>query len=93
MSCFEKSRPGHTVELSKRMANFTRSPRLIAQGSQTLHNLPLPWKHLDFGWPDEIAQMVAFAGSEFISTLISTPAIREIHFNGTPVFKKYMLLF
>lgn len=61
VSCFEKSRPGHTVELSKRMANFTRTPRLIAQGSQTFHNLLLlPWKHPDFGWPDEIAPIGSF---------------------------------
>lgn len=61
VSRFEKSRPGHTVGLSKRTASFTRTPSLIAQGSQTFHNLPLPWKHPDFGWPDEMAPVGSFS--------------------------------
>lgn len=73
------------------MAHFTITPRLIAQGSKTFHNLPLPWKHPDFGLPDEISQMAAFAGTEFISALVSTPVIGDVLI-GLP-YLKYILLF
>lgn len=45
---------------------------------------------VDFGLPDGIAHMVAFAGTEFINTLKSPPVTKDI--DGASVFQKYTVL-